>query len=268
MDKFSEPVDHRLGLGLPGCVLILLSIGLLGLAVGPGAKDREAVITYVRGDVEKKPEKDPDWVAAELRSQVITGDSVRTLVESRSEVQLADRTMLRLDEKSTIQIKELLEKKKGLEADISVGEGDVWTSVGNKTGERFTVASQVAGASVRGTVFRMSVGEDLVTEIKVYQGRVEVYNPLAFEKMRAGDSFEGPREVLPSFKEVSREEWVYIIGRMQKIQIGPGGKLLAKEKFRKDDEDEMSEWVRWNRKRDRKLFKRKADKDTAKSKKS
>ena len=239
---------------IPSLVLALLAVQVLGLSSGPQAKKREAIITYVRGDVEKKLQKKPDWTKAELQAQVIGGDAVRTLVESRSEVQLADKTLLRMDEKSTIEIRELEKSAAGVDADIALDEGDVWTAVGNPTSGKFSVASKVAGASVRGTIFRVSVEEDQSTQVRVYKGEVEVYNPLAYEKMEEGSAFSAPREVLPGFKEISREEWVYMIGAMQQISISGGGELESKGKFSASEKDEQSEWVKWNKERDAKLF--------------
>jgi len=45
------------------------------------------------------------------------------------------------------------------------------------------------------------------------------------------------------------EEWTYIVGAMQQINIQPDG--TPSEPFRFSPEADIDEWVRWNMDRDR-----------------
>ena len=238
-------------------LLVMLSVGLL-FAIAEEEDDdeeRRAVITYVRGDVEKKiVQEKKDWEDALKRDEVITGDSVRTHEESRSEIRLADRSIIRMDDSSQITLAALEAERAAEKTSVNLEEGKVWATVAKLSDEsEFDISSQVAGASIRGTTFEIEVGKDGETQVKVHRGKVEVYNPLAVQERKAGDKIEGayevmgPSEVAPAFEEISREEWTYLIGKQQQITIGSEGELVSKGKFKEDEDDE---WVQWNREMD------------------
>ncbi len=239
---------------LLGLVLVMLSVGLLfAIAEEEEEGEREAVITYVRGDVEKKiVEKDKDWEQAIKRDTVITGDQVRTMEESRSEIRLADRTVIRMDDSSQVTLASLEAERKAEKTSINLDEGRVWATVAKLSDESdFKISSQVAGASIRGTTFEMAVGKDGTTQVKVHRGKVEVYNPLVAQDDGGGGAHEvvGPSEVAPAFQEITREEWTYMIGKQMQITIGAEGELISKGKFKEDDDDE---WAQWNKEMDEK----------------
>ena len=236
---------------------MFLLIGIACLAVGvlfaiadeeEEEGERQAVITYVRGDVEKKlVSEKKDWEEAIKRDNVIGGDQVRTHDESRSEIRLADRSIIRMDQASQITLAELEAEKDAEKTSINLEEGKVWATVAKLSDEsNFKISSKVAGASIRGTTFEISVGKKGETQVKVHRGEVEVYNPLAVQEYKGG-KFEAPREVAPSFQEITREEWVYLVGKQMQITIGAEGELVSKGKFKDEEEDE---WVKWNKELD------------------
>ncbi|KAA0227577.1 hypothetical protein EDS67_15300 [candidate division KSB1 bacterium] len=248
--------------------LFLLITVCMALAAKPwGAKRKldeaqKGLFTLVEGDVKKKQLQDLDWIRAQLKTNVYTGDKVRTLLKSRAEMQLAEIDLIRLAPKTTIDIVKLYEetKEKKLETKIKLEQGDIWGKVKSvDANSTFDVSSDFAGAAITGTVFRLNHDSTKQeTQLKVYTGEVKISN--APEKMDTltpqtiGGSqrrqIEGPRQV-PGPTQISLDQWVYLVRNMQQITIGANGKVKSTGSFKANDRDEQTDWVKWNLARDR-----------------
>ncbi len=250
--------------------LFLLLTVCMALAARPWSSRRKlddaqkGLFTLVEGDVKKKQVEDPDWIRAQNKSNVYTGDRVRTLLKSRAEMQLAEIDLIRLAPKTTIDIVKLYEetKEKKLETKITLEQGDIWGKVKSvDANSTFEVSSDFAGAAITGTVFRLNHDSTRQeTQLKVYTGEVKISN--APEKMNtltpqtigAGQpgrrQIEGPRQV-PGPTQITLDEWVYLVRNMQQITIGTDGKVKSTGSFKTSDRDEQTDWVRWNLARDR-----------------
>ncbi|MDO8446543.1 MAG: FecR family protein [Deltaproteobacteria bacterium] len=220
------------------------------------------VVTYVKGVAQKKGTAGEEWERAKENTNLASGDKIKTLEKTRAEIRLEAGTVIRLDENTTVDLVKLVEESQGkVETDIKMEQGNLWAKVG-KLGEKteFKVESPIAGASIRGTTFRVEVALGGSTQLNVYEGAVEVYNPM----QRANGPvtrIEAPREVAkPGYvegpKEVTLQEWSYIVRNMQKFTINQAG-VKKIESFKKNDMDEQSDWVRWNMMRDREMEKKK-----------
>lgn len=217
-------------------------------------------VTYVKGTAQKKGAKGEEWERAKENTQLISGDKVKTLEKTRAEIKLEAGKVIRLDENTTVDLVKLVEESQNkVETDIKLEQGNLWAKVG-KLGENaeLKVESPIAGASIRGTTFRVGVAIDGTTQLNVYEGAVEVYNPMQ-KATGPITRIEAPREVAkPGYiegpKEVSLDEWTYIVKEMQKFTISPSG---AKQvvKFSKKDSDEQSDWVKWNQEMDKRMEK-------------
>lgn len=248
--------------------LFLLITVCMALAAKPWAAKRKlddaqkGLFTLVEGDVKKKQLQDLDWIRAQLKTNVYTGDKVRTLLKSRAEMQLAEIDLIRLAPKTTIDIVKLYEetKEKKLETKIKLEQGDIWGKVKSvDANSTFDVSSDFAGAAITGTVFRLNHDSTKQeTQLKVYTGEVKISN--APEKMDTltpqtiGGSqrrqIEGPRQV-PGPTQISLDQWVYLVRNMQQITIGANGKVKSTGSFKANDRDEQTDWVKWNLARDR-----------------
>lgn len=241
---------------LISCLFVFL---ILGSAVQVGAADLPSdagVITYVKGTAQKKAPAEEDWEKAKENTRLASGDKVKTMEKTRAEIRLEAGKVIRLDENTTIDLVKLVEESQNkIEMDVKMEQGNLWAKV-SKLGENmdFRVESPIAGASVRGTTFRVGVALDGSTTLNVYEGAVEVYNPI--QKAEGPITrIEAPREAAkPGYvegpKEVSLEEWTYIVKDMQKFTITPEG-IKKVEAFKKIDPDEQSDWVKWNMEMDR-----------------
>jgi hypothetical protein len=220
---------------------------------------RKGLFTLVEGNVKKKQMTDEEWIRAQVRTDVIGGDRVRTLQQSRAEMNLAQLDIIRLAPQTTIDIVKLYEetKEKKVQTKIKVTDGDIWGKVKSvDANSTFEVNSDFAGAAITGTVFRVShdsTGQE--TQLKVYSGEVRISNvpekmgtlaPQTIQPSRV----PGPTQV-PGPTEISLEEWLYLVRSYQQITIGANGKIKSVSSFKSSDRDEKSDWVRWNLQRDR-----------------
>ncbi|NUO83463.1 FecR domain-containing protein [candidate division KSB1 bacterium] len=220
---------------------------------------KKGLFTLVEGDVKKKQMTAEDWIRAQKNADVNGGDRVRTLLQARAEMQLAQLDVIRLAPQTTIDIVKLYEetKDKKIQTQINLKEGDIWGKVKSvDANSDFEVNSDFAGAAITGTVFRLhhdSTQQE--TQLKVYTGEVRISN--VPEKMNtltpqsvAPTRIEGPRQI-PGPTEISVEEWLYLVKSYQQITIGKNGQVKSKGAFKRTDRAENSDWVKWNLQRDR-----------------
>jgi hypothetical protein len=219
--------------------------------------EKKGLLTYTDGRVKKKQVSEEEWQNAAKDTTVLVGDRVRTYQRSRAELELLELDVIRMAPETIIDIVKLYEetKQKIKETQISVEKGDIWANINKKKGDtKFGISAPVAVAAITGTVLRIGVDADSTTELKVYNGEVQITN--APEKTdltpKRIDVHEvpGPYEV-PGPHEVSMEEWVYIIKNMQKIVIDNKGQVKEVGEFKKSDKDEKTDWVEWNLDRDK-----------------
>lgn len=237
--------------------LFLLTLPSFAEEIPSGA----GTITYVKGTAQKKGTKGEDWERARENTALISGDKVKTLEKTRAEIRLEAGKVIRLDENTTVDLVKLVEESQNkVETNIKIEQGNLWAKVG-KLGENteLKVESPIAGASIRGTTFRVGVALDSSTQLNVYEGVVEVYNPMQKAKGPI-TRIEAPREVAkPGYiegpKEVSIDEWTYIVKDMQRFSINAAG-VKKVEAFKKDDTDEQNDWVSWNKEMDKKMDKK------------
>ncbi len=231
-------------------------------------KTVSASFTYTDGDVKKRLTGAVKWLTAGQDTTVIEGDKVRTMREARAELKFFNEDIVRLAPKTTIDIEKLFIEQNTRGADVNVDEGEVWMNIAALTEEAdYTVGSLSAETVIRGTILRMGIDDEEMTHIKVYQGKVEV-SPI--EPEDSGDNKKDDNKTgVPSFwenmandggpkevegpKEVSFEDWIRVIEKLQQITVTKEGKIYSWGNFSKDDEDEQTDWVKWNKVRDREL---------------
>src|SRR5437870_4120624 len=93
---------------------ILTIFSLSFFAVGALAEEQEpesspgvARISLMNGEVTTQRGDSGDWVAATVNAPVVNGDRVAAAANSRAEIQLDYANILRLSEKSEVQVAEL-----------------------------------------------------------------------------------------------------------------------------------------------------------------
>jgi hypothetical protein len=256
---------HLLFFGmLAGTLVLLLSPEGWGQPAKSPANVNQAEVTYVVGRAEVLAKGETAWKPLRVGSLLSMEDEGRTAEQSRVEIRLPDRSILRFDQKSTFKMKSLFFDAQDGSRDLKVElpAGKTWANVRKAFGPKktFEVASANAVAGVRDTVWRMSVDSDQSTMIRVYEGTVEVYSPFVKPDykpeetgFKAPREVRGPQEVAKPYQEVTKEQWEQIVlTQMMQVVVPAVGRPEAPTSFQTED-DQREEWVRWNQQRDQQI---------------
>jgi len=242
-------------------VTILLTCNLIlplfkpQAAVTQEQKDNKGLVTFVEGAVKKQKLQQEDWATVIKNSEVTGGERVRTFRASRAELELARLDRIRMAPQTVIDVLKLYEetKEQVIESQINLQSGDLWANVSKKPANmKFSIGTPVAVAAITGTIFRMSVGDDSLAMLKVYNGEVVMTNAPESQvtpTIIKPTQVPGPHEV-PGPREVSLEEWAIIVKSMQQIKIDKRGQVAYQGNFAQNDQDEQTDWVLWNQVRD------------------
>lgn len=238
-------------------LIMLVGISAALLSQQSDITDKKGLVAYTEGRVKKKIVEKQDWMTAEKNTPINSGDQLKTYKKSRAELDLLQLDIIRMAPETTIDIVKLYEetKDKVKETKINLQQGDIWAKLSEKDAKmKFDISTPVAAAAITGTVLRMGVKKDSSTELKVYKGEVRISNATAKAlgtKLQKGKPTEVPGpHIIPGPKEVSFEQWFYIIKEMQKITISNSGTVQYVGQFSSKDEDEQSKWVKWNLQRE------------------
>lgn len=217
----------------------------------------EAQVTLLKGTAQAVCPGQKDTRSLKANDVIQAGCVVTTGADSRLELVLPEKSIVRFAEKTTFKLVSADATEDGKRSvNMSVGVGKVWMNVRKSLSGgdgKFEVSCQNAVAGVRGTVYRMDVENNQSALVKVYEGEVNVAaapGPQPTPSNVAGPPrpVAGPT-VVPGPKPVSMEEWVYIVKSMQQIQISSDGKAEAPKAF--TESEDADDWVKWNKKRDR-----------------
>jgi len=189
-------------------------------------------------------EKGP-WQTLKSGMPVTAGSFIKTGKDSIVELTMPDNSIIRLASDTLFEVNQALfpeDKLRRFFSKLLIGK--MWAKVTSTfRGRRgtFNTSTYTAVAGVRGTTYNMKAKADKSTEISVYEGKVGVGPPLIVEG--------GPKEEVAWPMQVSEKKWEEIIlGKLQKLYIGPDGKPGKPVSF--DPLKEKDEWVMWNQERD------------------
>jgi hypothetical protein len=237
-------------------LILTAALLLTGMIYAGSLDEKKGTVTYASGQVKRSARGSEDWQNAPVKTNILEGDKVRTYQNSRAELDLAELDIIRLAQRTIIDIVQLYKetKEKRIKTQINIEEGEIWANIEKKDkSTEFSLSAPIAAAAITGTVLRFKVGADTTTQLKVYSGEVHITN--APEKKDIKPQTIVPHEIpapyeIPGPVEISMEEWVYIVKSMEQITIDKKGKILSKGRFGSSDSDEQNEWIRWNHTRD------------------
>lgn len=225
------------------CLIFLLSILWV---TSVSSADQIVKITYLKGDVFTGKTVDGPWEDVKIDMNVEVGRFIKTSSNSYVEFKLFDNSVMRLSPNAVFHIEkaEFIPKRSRLFlARLILGK--FWAKVdrvfGRNSKDSFKTRTGTMVCGVRGTVYDLRALADGSTDIWVYEGRVAVGPPLVKEDA-AHQEIQWPRQV-------SENEWEEIIlGKLQKLHIGPDGKPDMPVTF--DPSKEKDVWAAWNLERD------------------
>lgn len=179
-----------------------------------------AAIVSVLGTGDKREDTQLPWTPAEANQKVPPGGFVRTGPLSQMSLLLPDRTQVRLNQNSQLQIKSLADSAQWSTSQLSLTEGRAWSQARPPTAPLGTTApatrlrmdTPAATLSIRGTDWEVQVLPDGRTLLAVFSGEVALSNGLGEIKAGAGESAlaepgKAPVKLLLA-RPVDRVQWV------------------------------------------------------------
>jgi hypothetical protein len=221
----------------------------------------QAVLTFYEGSVRYRRGNDNDFIPAQPNLFLSPGDEIETRESARAELVLDNRSVIRLASNSRLKILTLRRPEKmsddtrPLHAQFDFSLGSLWTRVTQVFNRqpKIEVKLPTAIAGVQGTAYRATVAVDSTTNVRVYEGIVEV---------RGGGNLTRPQPIgppvqvappqqIPGPQRVPLETWVQLVRAQQEIVIARDGRPSAPRNF--SDRGTDLNWVKWNQQRDRDL---------------
>ena len=226
------------------------------------AQPQEAKLTFIIGEVYVKRIGSRYHEKATVGMSLNVEDEIKTYEGSRAEITLPNRSVVRIDEKTELKISSLISTEEKDSTGIKLPFGNLWAKIKKltKADWDFKVETRNAVAGIRGTTYRIEAKEDL-TRVKVYDGKVTVKGIPPTAPPGVGVRGKGQvvrrikkpvREVPKPYHEVGREEYIRILERMMTVTVGRDGRVSDPVRF-DEKKDALSDWVRWNKERDKKL---------------
>ena len=202
-------------------------------------------VTWQKGKTSIGPTQKGHWQTLKSGMTFTAGSFIKTGKDSRVELTMPDKSIIRLGSDTLFKVNQALfpdDKLRRFSSKLFIGK--MWAKITGVFGGRrgtFNTSTQTAVAGVRGTTYNLKAGADKSTEISVFEGKVGVGPPLIVEG--------GAKEEMTWPIQVSEKKWEEIIlGKLQRLYIGPDGKPGKPESF--DPLKEKDEWVIENQKRD------------------
>lgn len=206
---------------------------------------QKVIVTWQKGEASIGLTQKGPWQTLRPGITVTAGSFIKTGKDSRVELTMPDNSVIRLASDTLFELNQALfpeDKPRMFSSKLFIGK--MWAKVNSAfRGRRgtFNTSTYTAVAGVRGTTYNLKTKADKSTEISVYEGKVGVGPPLIVEG--------GPKEEMAWPKQVSEKKWEEIIlGKLQKLYIGPDGKPGKPVSF--DPLKEKDEWAMWNQERD------------------
>ena len=236
----------------------------------------EGQVCYLDGRLLRLPDAEQNWREAPLHSLVKNGDRVRTIEDSRAEIDLGQDNLIRLAPQTTIDLRRLFEERANQQAgrasQLYLEEGELWAELnGLEEEDQFEISSGLVGAAITGTGLRLSQDAEQGALLRVYHGEVRLAASL--EALGSGQAVSatefaaslfgtdnensarprpvpGPQTVAGPHA-VSLEDWLIIVGAMQEVRVNAQGQITAAGEFQATDTQEQNSWIRWNQERNR-----------------
>lgn len=206
-----------------------------------------AEVTILQGTAWRVPEKG-EKAALAKGAHVFEGDTVETDPGGRLQVSFKDGSAIRVGPSSKLLLKSAYFGEKG-EKNVSAKLffGRVWSKVSGLVGgeSKFEVETDNAVAGVRGTTFRVDASRDRSVLVRVYAGAVAMA-PGAMIPSAAAAAAPGTRRQVAGPKQVSREQWEELVGKMMQMAVNADGTPGKPTAFTAAD-DAGDEWAAWNK---------------------
>src|SRR2546423_4966634 len=144
----------------------------------------ESVLLTLEGKVEVAPAGATSWSAARTNQLLQIGDRLRTGLRSRATLRLSDKSVLRVNELTTLKIQPPPKESKAPVLDLSSGATYFFSREKPATVEFRT---PLASGAIRGTEFDLAVAEDGRTVLSLLDGLVDLHNAQGRIDLQTGE---------------------------------------------------------------------------------
>lgn len=176
----------------------------------------EIVLLIGKGDT--RASSSADWSPAAMKQTIQSGSFVRTQANSQMALLMANRTQVRLNQNSQLQIKPVDEAAQGVEA-VRLNSGRAWSQARPKTApedpakfSKLKMETPSATMSIRGTDWEVEVGPDGRTQLVVLSGLVFMENDQGSIEVGNGEAAVAEQGKAPVklilLNPMNRVQWV------------------------------------------------------------
>ncbi|NIX75306.1 FecR domain-containing protein [Microvirga terricola] len=165
-----------------------LAIGLTAAhAQSPVARSATAAgsIVAAKGGEELRFVREDNWRAAELKQDILGGDTLRTNAIGNLAILFADRTQIRVGRNSTLTVSDVAKNDAGT-TQLDLQSGNIWARAA-RGGTGVDVKTPAAVAAIRGTDWSLTVDGSGKTALVVLEGVVELKNAQGSVTVRQGE---------------------------------------------------------------------------------
>jgi tetratricopeptide (TPR) repeat protein len=154
------------------------------LAAQTAAGNTESVLLTVEGKVEVSPTESTTWTPGRTNQVLRVGDRLRTGVRSRASIRLSNKSVLRVNELTTLKIQPPPRASNTPVLDLGSGS-TYFFSRERPTDVEFR--TPLASGAIRGTEFHLAVAEDGRTVLALLDGLVALNNPQGQIELKTGE---------------------------------------------------------------------------------
>ncbi len=153
-----------------------------------------AKVKFMLGTVELMRQGKTDWQKVRFHQRVYQGDRIRTALNSRVELEMPDGSVIKINENSMFDVKEIKTPDREQEDKMSftLWVGSLFAKFQKIVEQRQarTIETPSAVVAVRGTEFDLEVDRQQTTVVRVYEGRVSLKSKTVQGEVTVGSNQE------------------------------------------------------------------------------
>ena len=153
-----------------------------------------AKIKFLIGKAEILSKNQTDWRTVKLNMIIKSGDRIKTLLNARVEIDMPDGTLIKVNENSIFDVKEIrtVEQDKEDKMSFTLWAGNIWARFKKvvNTRQARQIESPSAVVAIRGTTLDMNVDNNQSTTVRVFEGSVSVISKDAEGEVIVGTNQE------------------------------------------------------------------------------
>src|SRR5436190_5682872 len=179
---FSAHLLPRMAIAVGMLFFVAMGAPLSAHGGTQASADAAAVVLPIEGTVETNRGGTEKWIQAKTNLTLSAGDSLRTGPRSRATVRLSDLSVLRVNEKTVLEIR--AQRKTGSSLDLHTGSAYFFNR--SKPSSLQFHTPLISGA-IRGTEFNLEAAADGTTTVTLLEGEVGLTNDFGSLVLQSGE---------------------------------------------------------------------------------